>query len=126
MASSPNKMPRKYVELANHKLLEHKNLHELTFNEIGFVGCSYFTHQKRQRHSIIYVILCEYTLKTQIFVKLFNGEDVDIPKGTIIHHCDKICNNCYEKFKDKGRRCKLCPNIRDMDYTLHCQPMLNL
>ena len=94
MASSSNQKPRKYAFLVDHKLLEDENLYELTFNEIEFVGCSYFAHRKRQHHLTIYVIFCEYTLKYEIFRKLFNGEDADLPKGIIIHHCHKICDNC--------------------------------
>jgi len=119
-------MPRHYTQLADRKLLEDENLYELKFNEIGFVECSYFTHRKRQRHSTMYVIPCKYTLRNEVFRKLFNGKDADLSKGTIIHHCHKICDNCYEKFKEEGRRCKLCPNIGDIDYTLYCKPMLNL
>ena len=77
MASSSNKMPRNYAELSDRKLLEDENLYELKFNEIGFVGCSYFTHRKRQRHSTMYVIPCGYTLRNEIFIKLFNGEAAD-------------------------------------------------
>ncbi len=119
-------MPRNYAELADRKLLGDENLYELKVNEIGFVECSYFTHRRRQRHSTMYVILCEYTLKNEVFIKLFNGEAVDLSKGTIIHHCHKICDNFYAKFKEEGRKCKLCPSIRDVDYILHCKPMLNL
>ena len=105
MTSSSNKMLRNYVLLADRKLLEDENLYELKFNEIWFVGCSYFTHWRRQRHSTMYVILCEYTLRNEVFKKLFNGEDADLFKCTIIHYCHKICDNCYKKFKEDGRRC---------------------
>ena len=71
-------MPRNYIQLADRKFLEDGNPYKLKFNEIGFVGCSYFTHRKRQRHSIMYVINCEYTLKNEVFIKLFNAEDVDL------------------------------------------------
>ena len=71
-------MPRNYAQLADRKLLDDENLYELKFNEIGFVGCSYFTHRKRQRHSTMYVILYEYTLRNEVFRKLFNGEDADL------------------------------------------------
>ena len=122
MASSSNNMPRNYAELADRNLLEDKNLYELKFNEIRFVGCSYFTHQRRQRHSTMYVISYEYTLGNEVFIKLFNGEAADLSKGTIIYHCHKICDNCYAKFKEEGRKCKLCLRIGDMNYTLHCKP----
>ena len=79
MTFSSNQKLRKYALLVDHILLEDENLYELAFNEIGFVGCLYFAHRKRQRHSTIYVIPCEYTLKNDIFIKLFNGENVDLP-----------------------------------------------
>lgn len=47
---------------------------------------------------------------------LFNSENIDLPKDTIIHHCHKICDNYYEKFKDERKRCKLCPNLSDMEH----------
>jgi hypothetical protein len=126
MASSSNHKPRKYPSVVDQKLLEDETLYEQTFNDIGFVGCSYFAHRKRQRHSKMYVILCEYTLKNDSFIKLFNGEQADLSKGTIIHHCHKICDNHLQKFKEEGRRCKLYPKLWDVYYKLHCKPMLNL
>ena len=125
-ASSSNHKSRKYTSLVDHKLLEDENLYELTFNENGFVGCSYSAHRRRQRYSTMYVIPCEYTLKNDIFIKLFTGENADLSKGTIIHHCHKVCDNCLKKFREEGKRCKLCPNLWDVDYTLHCKPMLNI
>ena len=74
----------------------------------------------------MYIIPCEYTLRSEVLRKLFNGEDFDLSKGIIIHHCYKICDNCYEKFKEEGKRCKLCPNIGDVNYTVYCKLMLNL
>jgi hypothetical protein len=102
MASSSNHKSRKYASVVDQKLLEDETLYELTFNDIGFVGCSYFAHRKWQRHSTIYVIPCEYTLKNDSFIKLFNGEQVDLSKCTIIHHCHKVCDNCLQKFKEEG------------------------
>jgi hypothetical protein len=126
LVSSSNHKPRKYASVVDQKLLEDETLYELTFNDIRFVGCSYFVHRKRQRHSTMYVIPCEYTLKNDSFRKLFNGEHADLSKGTIIHHCHKVCDNCLQKFKKEKRRCKLCPKLWDVDYKLHCKPMLNL
>ena len=118
--------PREYAKVEMRRLLKDDNLYELHFNEIGSIGCTYFLHRKRQRHSTMYVIPCEFTLKNQIFRKLFDGDDVDLSKGTIIHDCHKICNDCLGRFKNEGGRCKLCPNDMDMDYKIHCKPMLNL
>ena len=120
------KKPREYTKVEGRRLLENENLYELTFDKLGYVGCTYFAHRKRECHSKMYVLLCEFTLKNQIFRKLFKGEDVDLPKGTIIHDCHKICNNCFENFNEDGRRCKLCPNYMDLDYKIYCKPMLNL
>ena len=97
MTSSSNQKPHKYAELVDHKLLEHENLYELTFNEIRFFECSYFTHRKRQRHSTMYVIPCEYTSNNQVLINLFNDEDVDLLIGTIIHHYHKVYDNYHEK-----------------------------
>ena len=74
----------------------------------------------------MYVILYEYILRNKVFRKLFNGEAADLSKCTIIYHSHKICDSCYAKFKEERRKCELCPSIRDVDYTLHCKPMLNL
>ena len=98
MASSTNLKPRKYASVVDQKLLEDEILYELTFNDIEFVGCSYFAHRKRQRHSTMYVIPCEYTLKNDNFRKLFNDEHADFSKCTIIHHCQKISGNCLQKY----------------------------
>ena len=54
--------------------------------------------------------------------------------NTIITYFMKMMYNCtlYKyiygiicTFRE-GRRCKLCPNIGDVNYVLHCKPMLNL
>jgi hypothetical protein len=61
-----------------------------------------------------------------MIIKLFDGEDVNLPKRTIIHHCHKIYDNCLERFKDEGRMCKVCPNLWDVEYKLHSKLVLNL
>jgi len=124
--SHSNHKPREYAKVEGRRLLQDENLYELVFNEIGFVGCTYFEHRKRQRHSIMYIIPCQFTLKSSTLKKIFNGEDVDLPKGSIIHDCHKICSNCLENFKHDGKRCKICPNHVDLDYKIFCKPMLNL
>ena len=126
MASSTNHKPGKYTSVVDQKLLEDEILYELTFNDIGFVGCSYFEHRKGQRHLTMYAIPCEYTLKNDSFRKLFSDEYADLSKGTIIHQCHKVCGNCLQKFKEDGKRCKLCPKFWDIDYKLHCEPIFNL
>ena len=99
MASSSNHNQISYAELVSHRFLKNNNSYELTFDEIGFVGCSLSVHCKRQHYSTICVISCEYISKNQIFRKLFNGENADFSKGTIIHHCHKVSDNCIQTFK---------------------------
>ena len=126
LKSHTHPIAREYANVEGRRFLEEDNLYELDFNEIGSVGCIYFPHRKRQRHQIMYVIPCEFTLRNETFKKLFDGEVVDLPQGTLIHGCHKICDNCLSRFKDEGRRCKICPNHIDLDYTIYCKPMLNL
>lgn len=47
----------------------------------------------------MYIIPCEYIIKNKVFRKLFNGDDIYLPKSIITHHCHKIRDNYHEKFK---------------------------
>ena len=115
MASSLGRKPYKYAELVSCRFLPNDNLYELTFNDIGYVGYSYFAHRKRQPHSIMHLILCEYIFRNNIFEKFFDNGDVIFPKGTISHQCHKMCNNFLQKFKVINDLCKICPNRLDVD-----------
>ena len=47
-------------------------------------------------------------------------------KDTIKHNNHKICNNKFFKLKKREKIYKLCPNCWDVDYKIHCKPILNL
>lgn len=115
MAFSSSCKPQGYAELLNRILLVVDNLYELTFNDIGYVGYSYFAHRKRQPHSIMHLIPCEYIFRNSIFEKFFDNGDVIFPKGTISHQSHKMCNNFLQKFKVINDLCKICPNHLDVD-----------
>ena len=59
-----------------------------------------------------------------MFGLLFKGEDANLPKYIIIHHCHKVRK--YQNLKGKMRRSKLCSNFWDVDYKFYYNHMLKL
>jgi hypothetical protein len=134
VSSSCEKKKRDYSKrsyekekLAKWEFLEDENLIELTFKGSGGTGCKYATHSRRFRSTKLYMIPCTFTMEHQIFISIFQEKkDVNIEQGMYIHACHKICERCLSKFKVDGRQCNICPNLVNIDYTIHCKEIMNV
>ncbi len=74
----------------------------------------------------MYVILYEYILENNYFVKTFNSEDVKLENGGIIYKCHKIFHDYVDDLKFEGNKCKICPNSINVDYKAYRKPLLKI
>jgi predicted amidophosphoribosyltransferase len=74
----------------------------------------------------MYIMDGKISLKHPTFNQLFHGKEIKKLQQGLMIHCHRICSNCLDQFKNKGKNCKLCTNPSDIDYSVHYESILNL
>lgn len=114
-------------KLLSWHLMKEENLIQLDFDGEGAKGCTYMKHSARYTSKKLYIILCQFTLKHNIFVTAFYGECNRLfQHGQYTHCCHRICADCLQKFIAEGSKCQKCPNVSDIEYLKNCVKMLEL